>query len=252
VRDELAALDRRFVLGTTNVSLAGETIVLEKPRNPDDLISEAEFAHDERLPYWADLWPASVVLSDHLLTERRLLGDAPSSAASEASDAPPTRPRALELGCGIGLVTIAAMRAGYDVVATDYYEDALLFAARNAWRANGHEPETRMVDWRALPDNLGAFDLILAADVLYERPHAMLISALIARALAPEGRALIADQGRVALQDFLDALGPLGLTHRVVHQERRPIQPPAPEGSFAHHVLTVYEVRRGYSQRRTV
>jgi predicted nicotinamide N-methyase len=240
VRDALAALDRRFVLGSTAVTLAGETLVLEKPRNPDDLISEAEFARDERLPYWADLWPAAVVLADHLMTERQLMGEAPH------------HPRALELGCGIGLVTIAAMRAGYDVVATDYYEDALLFAARNTWRANGREPETRMVDWRALPDDLGTFDLILAADVLYERPHAMLISALIARALAPEGRALISDQGRVALQDFLDALGPLGLTHRVVHQERRPIQPPAPEGSFAHHVLTVYEVRRGYSQRRTV
>ncbi|MEY4608185.1 MAG: hypothetical protein RL625_402 [Gemmatimonadota bacterium] len=240
MRDALAALDRRFVLGSTAVTLAGETLVLEKPRNPDDLISEAEFARDERLPYWADLWPAAVVLADHLMTERQLMGEAPH------------HPRALELGCGIGLVTIAAMRAGYDVVATDYYEDALLFAARNTWRANGREPETRMVDWRALPDDLGTFDLILAADVLYERPHAMLISALIARALAPEGRALISDQGRVALQDFLDALGPLGLTHRVVHQERRPIQPPAPEGSFAHHVLTVYEVRRGYSQRRTV
>ncbi|MFM8780460.1 MAG: class I SAM-dependent methyltransferase, partial [Gemmatimonadota bacterium] len=168
MREPLAALERRFVLGTAEVTLGGERITLEKPRTPDDLISEADFAHDERLPYWADLWPAAVVLADHLLTEQRLLG---------AADAP-HRPRALELGCGIGLVTIAAMRAGYDVVATDYYEDALLFAARNA------------------------------------------------------------------LQDFLDALGPLGLTHRVVHQERRPVHPPAPEGSFAHHVLTVYEVRR--------
>lgn len=235
MREPLAALERRFVLGTAEVMLGGEQITLEKPRNPDDLISEADFAHDERLPYWADLWPAAVVLSNHLLTERRLLG---------AADAP-HHPRALELGCGIGLVTIAAMRAGYGVVATDYYEDALLFAARNAVQANGREPETRMVDWRALPDDLGTFDLILAADVLYERPHATLISGLIARALAPEGRALISDQGRVALQDFLDALGPLGLTHRVVHQERRPVHPPAPEGSFAHHVLTVYEIRRG-------
>ncbi len=250
MREALAALERRFVLGTAEVTLGGERITLRKPRNPDDLISEADFAHDERLPYWADLWPAAVVLSDHLLTEQRLLGAAPmvASPAPEtavvASDAL-HRQRALELGCGIGLVTIAAMRAGYDVIATDYYEDALLFAARNALQANGREPETRMVDWRALPDDLGTFDLILAADVLYERPHATLISGLIARALTPDGRALISDQGRVALQEFLDALGPLGLTHRVVHQERRPVHPPAPEGSFAHHVLTVYEVRRG-------
>ncbi|MEY3702376.1 MAG: hypothetical protein RI891_1668 [Gemmatimonadota bacterium] len=232
MRAALADLDRRFVLGTAEVTLGGERITLEKPRNPDDLISEADFARDERLPYWADLWPAAVVLADHLLTERRLMGEVSH------------HPRALELGCGIGLVTIAAMRAGYDVVATDYYEDALLFAARNAWCANGREPAVRMVDWRALPDDLGTYDLILAADVLYERPHATLISALIARALSPDGRALISDQGRIALQEFLDALGPLGLTHRTVHQERRPVHPPAPEGSFAHHTITIYEIRR--------
>jgi len=232
VRAALADLDRRFVLGTAEVTLGGERITLEKPRNPDDLISEADFARDERLPYWADLWPAAVVLADHLLTERRLMGEVSH------------HPRALELGCGIGLVTIAAMRAGYDVVATDYYEDALLFAARNAWRANGREPAVRMVDWRAVPDDLGTYDLILAADVLYERPHATLISALLARALSPDGRALISDQGRVALHEFLDALGPLGLTHRTVHQERRPVHPPAPEGSFAHHTITIYEIRR--------
>jgi predicted nicotinamide N-methyase len=232
VRAALADLDRRFVLGTAEVTLGGERIALEKPRNPDDLISEADFARDERLPYWADLWPAAVVLADHLLTERRLMGEVSH------------HPRALELGCGIGLVTIAAMRAGYDVVATDYYEDALLFAARNAWRANGREPAVRMVDWRAVPDDLGTYDLILAADVLYERPHATLISALLARALSPDGRALISDQGRVALQEFLDPLGPLGLTHRTVHQERRPVHPPAPEGSFAHHTITIYEIRR--------
>ena len=232
MRAALADLDRRFVLGTAEVTLGGERITLEKPRNPDDLISEADFARDERLPYWADLWPAAVVLADHLLTERRLMGEVSH------------HPRALELGCGIGLVTIAAMRAGYDVVATDYYEDALLFAARNAWRANGREPAVRMVDWRAVPDDLGTYDLILAADVLYERPHATLISALLARALSPDGRALISDQGRVALQEFLDALGPLGLTHHTVHQERRPVHPPAPEGSFAHHTITIYEIRR--------
>jgi predicted nicotinamide N-methyase len=248
MRPDLADLDRRFVLGTTDVTLGGERITLEKPRNADDLISEADFARDERLPYWADLWPAAVVLADHLLTERRLMGEAPLIPTAEAmpdTSASAHRPRALELGCGIGLVTIAAMRAGYDVVATDYYEDALLFAARNAWHANGREPATRMVDWRALPDDLGTYDLILAADVLYERPHATLISALIARALSPDGRALISDQGRVALQEFLDALGPFGLTHRTVHQERRPVHPPAPEGSFAHHTITIYEIRRG-------
>jgi predicted nicotinamide N-methyase len=231
---ELAALDDRFVLATVEVVVGGRTVNLEKPRNADDLISEADFVRDERLPYWADLWPASVVLADYVLRERALLGAVP--------DGP--RPTALELGCGLGLVTLAAQRAGYDVTATDYYDDALRFAARNTLRHTGERPAVRLVDWRALPDDLGMFDLVLAADVLYERAYAAFVAEAIARALTPTGRALVADQGRVALEDFLTEAQARGLTAQVVHRERRAVVPAAPDGSTPHHVLTIYELRR--------
>lgn len=82
-----------------------------------------------------------------------------------------SRPRAhSELGCGLGLVTIAAMRAGHDVLATDYYEDATLLTARNSLRVTGSEPALRMVDWRDFRPTSGVVDLVLAADVLYEKP----------------------------------------------------------------------------------
>lgn len=231
---DLAALDDRFVLAMAEVVIGGRTVHLEKPRNADDLISEADFVHDERLPYWADLWPASVVLADYVLRERALLGAVP--------DGP--RPTALELGCGLGLVTLAAQRAGYAVTATDYYDDALRFAARNTLRHTGEQPTVRLVDWRALPDDLGLFDLVLAADVLYERPYAAFVAEAIARALTSTGRALVADQGRVALEDFLAEASARGLVAQVVHRERRAVVPAAPDGSTPHHVLTIYELRR--------
>lgn len=231
---ELAALDDRFVLATVEVVVGGRTVNLEKPRNADDLISEADFVRDERLPYWADLWPASVVLADYVLRERALLGAVP--------DGP--RPTALELGCGLGLVTLAAQRAGYDVTATDYYDDALRFAARNTLRHTGERPAVRLVDWRALPDDLGMFDLVLAADVLYERAYAAFVAEAIARALTRTGRALVADQGRVALEDFLTEAQARSLAAQVVHRERRAVVPAAPDGSTPHHVLTIYELRR--------
>ncbi|MDQ8146195.1 MAG: methyltransferase domain-containing protein [Gemmatimonadota bacterium] len=227
MRAELTDLDRRFVIARVDAIVSGAAVAIEKPRNADDLISEAEYARDERLPYWADLWPAAVVLSEHIATMPATVGA-----------------RALELGCGLGLVTIAAMRAGYAVTATDYYDDALLFTARNALTATGQEPATRMVDWRALPEDLGTFDLVLAADVLYERPYAAIVAGVIDRALAPGGVALVADQGRVALAAFLEAAAALGLRHAVVRQERRRVVPAAPEGSEAHHQLTIYALRR--------
>lgn len=184
---ELQALDRRFVLARVSVAVAGDAVALETPRSADELINEIDFERDERLPYWADVWPSSTAL------------------AGVVSELDGTGKSALELGCGVGLVTIGALRAGFDVLATDYYEDALLFARRNGLSATGREPRTRHVDWRAFPDDLGRFDLVLASDVLYEREYATLVADAIVASLAPGGVALIADPGRVALLSFVTA-----------------------------------------------
>ena len=191
---ELKALDRRFVLAETDVPMPGGVVTLDRPRSADDLISEADFEIDERLPYWADIWPSSTALS--------------TIAASLDGHGK----RALELGCGLGLVTIGALRAGFDVMATDYYADALLFARRNALRNVKREPETRLVDWRAFPADLGRFDLVLASDVLYEREYATLVAEAIVKSLKPGGVALVADPGRIALLAFVTACEQLGCT----------------------------------------
>lgn len=224
--EALAALDHRFSIVEDTIRVGGRDLVLEKPRKADDLISEADFAHDERLPYWADLWPSAASLAQHLL----VVDPAPKGA------------RALELGCGLGLVTIAAQLAGYDVTATDYYEDALLFTARNALRATGTVPAVRMVDWRAMPDDLGRFDLVLAADVLYELKYGSLVARVIRQTLAPGGRAYVADQGRLAMGAFLEEADRLGLRVREVHRAVR--TSPAVEGAGSTgHTITIHELR---------
>ncbi len=90
------------------------------------------------------------------------------------------------------------------MLATDHYEAALDFAAHNA-RANlGREPETALLDWRA-PEvpHPAAFDLVLGADVLYERPNAVALADLVPRLLAPEGEVLFADPRRDGAPAFL-------------------------------------------------
>ena len=241
MRPELAALERRFVLAEMPVELPMGRVVLEKPRNPDDLISEADFAKDDRLPYWADLWPAAIVLAG-FLEQRAMLERATGDAGGTCGADGAVAPRALELGCGLGLVTIAAMHAGLDVLATDYYADSTLLTARNAMRVVGREPALRMVDWRDFPDDLGTFDVVLAADVLYEKLYAPLVAEAIRRTLAPDGVAWVSDQGRVALGLFLEEAEARGLLARVVHFETSPTDPPAPEGS-AVHAITIYELR---------
>lgn len=217
---ELAALDDRFIVRSRDITVGAHTWRLELPHSAEDLISEVDFAQDERLPYWADLWPSAIVLADEV---GRLDG---------------TGRRAIEFGAGLGLPSLAAAKIGFDVTVTDYYDDALLFARRNAARNLGHDLPTIMIDWRALPVTLGRFDLVMAADVLYERPYAPLVARAVVGALTAGGMALIADPGRVALNACLAECTSLG----AVVRERRTVRH---EDGPAKHTITIHEVRLG-------
>jgi predicted nicotinamide N-methyase len=172
---------------TETVSIAGRQFQLRRPESADalfDLITEQEFADDQRLPYWADIWPSARVLAERAIA---MHGEGR---------------RLLELGCGVGLVSLAAGEAGFSVLATDYYGEALDFAAANARLNDVSDIATRLIDWRNYPDDLGLFDVILAADVLYERPNAPLVAAALARSLSADGIALVSDPGRRAAEHF--------------------------------------------------
>jgi predicted nicotinamide N-methyase len=186
-------LERRFRTTTRTVQLGGRDVDLLSPANADDLISEDDYVKDERLPYWADLWPSAQILAREV-REMRLAGE-----------------RVLELGCGLGLVAVGAALAGAQVTATDYYDDAVLFAQLNVAAATGTTIAARMVDWTAMPADLGRFDVVLTSDVLYEPRYAALVAGAIAATLRRGGEAIVADPGRIACPDFLNECRDLGL-----------------------------------------
>jgi predicted nicotinamide N-methyase len=200
----VVALTRRFRTSIEDATVDDHTFSILKPANSDDLIREEDFVKDERLPYWADVWPSSIVLAEKLLGLK---------GAGRT---------ALELGCGVGLSTLAATSAGFDVLSTDYYEDALDVTRANVFRNLGTIARTRMVDWRHFPEDLGRFDLVFASDVLYEKEYAELLPLLLRRLLVPGGIALIADPGRVAAPVFVEACATHGLTIRL--KETRPFE----------------------------
>jgi ETFB lysine methyltransferase len=216
----VVALGRRFRTSIEDAVVDEHTYSILKPANSDDLIREDEFVKDERLPYWADVWPSSIILAGKLL---ELEGNGRS---------------ALELGCGVGLSTLAATSAGFDVLATDYYEDALDVTCANVFRNLGRRARTRLVDWRHVPKDLGTFDLVFASDVLYEKEYALLLPILLCRVLGDEGIALIADPGRVAAPMFIEACE----AHRLVIREKetRPF-----EAGEMRQRIDIYEIGRG-------
>jgi Rrf2 family protein len=188
----------RTGLTTSTVEVDHVTYLIAHPVSADDLIDEQEFDRDERLPYWAELWPSALALARHL-SARDLAGI-----------------RAIELGCGVGLPTIVALARGATVLATDHYEAALDYTAHNAATNLGREPDTALLDWRT-PDiqGLGTFDLVLAADVLYERKNATALAELVPKLLTPGGEALFADPRRDEAPVYLDAMETNGFADAV-------------------------------------
>lgn len=215
----VASLKRRFVTVNDDVRVGDRDLNILRPRSAEDLISETDFERDERLPYWAELWPSSTILANFIAADTR------------------PRSRVIELGAGVGLVSIAAAMVGHQVTATDYYKDALAFARANAFRNLGHEIDTVLVDWRAVPEQLPRFDVVLASDVLYESRYAPLVAGVVDRFLSARGVAYIADPGRVAANAFVDACVDLGLVIRT--RASRPYQ-----AGTVRQSITVYEVTR--------
>ncbi|PYP63401.1 MAG: methyltransferase type 12 [Gemmatimonadetes bacterium] len=216
LRDRLV---RRFRTVSSVLRVDDRELSLIHPANAEDLIDEAEFERDERLPYWADIWPSARVLATHVA---RLKGRGRSL---------------LELGCGAGLVATSAALAGFRVCATDYYEDALRFTELNVAEHTGEVPETRLVDWRKLPRDLGRFDLVVGSDVLYERAYGGLVARAVDITLKRGGEAVIADPGRIAADDFVRDAAERGL-QLVAHE-----QVPFVEGAIRQKI-SLYRLRR--------
>ncbi len=150
-----------------------------------DALTQEEFDRaDGRMPYWAVLWPSAHALADAVF-------EGPGLAAR----------RVLDLGCGLGLVGLAALHRGAHVTFLDWEESAVL-AARASAAAHGFTCHEGVVaDWRS-PPPLAPFDLVLAADVLYEARNGPAVARFLAAHLGKRGEAWIADPERLHAKDF--------------------------------------------------
>jgi predicted nicotinamide N-methyase len=190
-------------VSTTTVMVAGRTLRLMRPAEPDRLLDAPDVAawnqRDDYMPYWAYLWPGAFLLA-------KVVADAEWVAGTPA----------LEIGCGLGLAGLAGLVRGLRVTFSDYDATPLDFVTRSAL-ASGFDAAsfaTRRLDWRDLSG--AQFPVILGADVLYERRLVPLVAGALAAMLKPGGLALIADPYRVSAEGFPAAVGALGLECDVV------------------------------------
>ena len=137
-----------------SIEIESELFEIERPRDDEPLVRRAVERGELDPSYWARIWPTSRAMAAWALRSPML---GPES-------------RVLEIGCGLGLVGIAAARRGATVLMTDFDERAIALARRNAER-NGADASVEPFDWRELPLESWSFDILIASDVLY-RPAA--------------------------------------------------------------------------------
>jgi predicted nicotinamide N-methyase len=203
--------------------------MIARPVDFDRLIDDAAADPEQNLPYWAELWPSGVALAAKIAREPVIMQGK----------------RVLELGCGLGVTAVAALRAGADLLVTDYSPEALALCSLNALEQAGTQPQTLRVNWRNPGPNLhGAgdeFPVVLAADVLYEGRDVDPLVALVEQVVAPDGELLLAEPGRPPAAQFLGSIGARGW---IKESERCAGPWPDPEDNRKGIVVTIHRLRR--------
>lgn len=140
---------------------------------------ERESGAKQDIPYWATVWPAARLMAANL-------GAHPEWAEGKA---------VVDFGCGGGVAGLAAAKAGAKrVIANDIDPAALAMAERNA-ALNGlilETEESNLLERSPDPE----WDMILVADLFYEKSVADPMLAWLRRAMAQGARVLIADASR--------------------------------------------------------
>ena len=149
---------------------------------------------------WAEVWPSAVALADELFLRPQLVSGK----------------RCLELGAGLGLAGLAAALAGAERVLLSDRESRATLCILDSASANGLKPAQVAVaslDWDSTqPTGLEAsIDVLLLADVLYQRDSVAALARLVASLLSATGVVLLADTalrpGKEGIREaFLSAL----------------------------------------------
>ena len=139
------------------VSAANRDWLLSRAGNIEELwekmVADGQASADEHIPYWTELWPASLVLSEWLYLNR-------SAIQGRAC---------LDVGCGIGLTALVGKSLGAHVLAMDYEPEALRYAAKNAAQNGVESPLWVCMDWARPALAEASMNLVWGGDIMYER-----------------------------------------------------------------------------------
>ena len=116
----------------------------------------------------------------------------------------------LEVGCGLALASMVIHRRGGNVTASDRHPLAEAFLRANLLLNELPGLPYRTGHWQRANPLLGRFDLIIGADLLYERDHPEDLTAFIQTHASARAEVLIVDPNRGNRSAFLRAMQRMG------------------------------------------
>ncbi|UIJ39067.1 class I SAM-dependent methyltransferase [Desulfobaculum bizertense] len=191
VQQETGSVFERLGTTTLRVDCAGKTWPLLRPSNFEALWeSIGKTGEEERAPYWAELWPSSLVLCEWLEAHKERIQHA----------------RCVDMGCGLGLSALCAAQCGAQVLALDYEFEPLVYAAETQRRL-GIPPVTwAVMDWRKPALAQHSADFVWGGDIVYEPSFVETVAEFLDWSLVPGGRAWIVEPNRVVARPFKGAI----------------------------------------------
>ncbi|MGD8262306.1 MAG: methyltransferase [Desulfobacterales bacterium] len=180
----LESFHKEYETDTAEVVVNGEKFKLLTPKYLFGFINTNDVFHD--FPLWAKIWQASWVLADHL-AQRSVEPDK----------------EYLEIGAGIGFVSIVGTTFGHRITLTEHNPDALQFACANAHINNCSHLPVFDLDWNQL--NLkGQFDYIVGSEITYQREELKSLLELFKTYLKPTGKIILAAEMRKTSAELYD------------------------------------------------
>lgn len=174
------------------------------------------FSEDDRIPYWAELWPSSIALATWLKKQAPLIQNK----------------FCLDLGCGLGLSALAGAGAGAKVIGLDYEFEALRYAQLSAahplnqayLNASTQAQAFRAItwltaDWRRPCFKRHSLNFIWAGDIMYEKRFFEPVAAFLEHCLAKDGCFWLAEPGRNLYPQFQQMMQQKGWQTRLLARQ---------------------------------
>ncbi len=181
----LDAFHKKYETDNNELVINGRKFKILLPKDLDGFLNTDDVMHE--FPLWAKIWPASWILAGFV---------------AEMPVAP--EKRFLEIGGGIGLVSIVAATFGHQIIMTEYNPDALQFARANALINQCPQLDIQALDWNR-PRLSGQFDYIVASEVSYREADIQSLQMLFKNSLKTGGEVILAGEMRKLSKEFYRA-----------------------------------------------